>query len=349
MGKRIAMVGSGAIGGYMGAHMVRAGEDVTFIDAWPEHVETMRRDGLSVKGMEPGYDFTTPVKALHVGDVQSLMREAPIDIAFISVKSYDTAWATQLILPYLAEDGVLVSLQNGINEDAIAGVAGWGRTLGCCVGMHGGEMTAAGVVERTTPLNMTGKPELLVGEVHGRITPRAIEIANLLSCAAPASTTSNLWGVRWSKLIINAMRNGVSAATGLGGKARDSNDEALWLTLRLGAQAIRVGRAMGLSLEPIAFDLDAIVRAGDGDAAAREQIKQHISKTMSGRADTQRPSMGQDILKGRRTETDFINGLVARRGKEYGVDASLHEKLNDIIRRVERGQVAPSLELIAGL
>jgi 2-dehydropantoate 2-reductase len=302
-----------------------------------------------VKGMEPGYDFTVPVKALHVSDVQSLVREAPIDIAFISVKSYDTEWATQLILPYLAEDGVVVSLQNSINEDAIAGVAGWGRTLGCCVGMHGGEMTAPGVVERTTPLNMTGKPELLVGEVHGRITPRATEIAAILNCAAPAATTGNLWGVRWSKLIINAMRNGLSAVTGLAGKERDANDQALWVSLRLGAQAIRVGQAMGLALEPIAFDLDAVVRAGDGDAEAREQIKQRIIKSMSGRADTQRPSMGQDILKGRRTETDMINGLVARRGKEYGVDASLHEKMNDIIRRVERGQATPSLALIAGL
>ena len=349
MGKRIAIVGSGAIGGYMGAHVARAGENVTFIDAWPEHVEAMRRDGLLVKGMEPGYDFVQPVRALHVSDVQSLMREAPIDIAFIAVKSYDTEWATQLILPYLADDGVVVSLQNSINEDAIAGVAGWGRTLGCCVGMHGGEMTGPGVVERTTPLNMTGKPELLVGEVHGRVTPRAVEIAKILSAAAPSDVTTNLWGVRWSKLIINAMRNGVSAVTGLAGKERDANDQVLSLTFRLGAQAIRVGRAMGLSLEPIAFDIDTVVKAGDGDAEAHQALKDRIIKVMSGRADTQRPSMGQDILKGRRTETDMINGLVARRGREVGVDASLHEKMNDIVRRVERGQATPSLELIAGL
>jgi len=299
--------------------------------------------------MNPDEGFTTPVRAMHISDVQSLNREAPIDIAFIAVKSYDTDWATQLILPYMAGDGVLVSMQNGINEDTIAAIAGWGRTLGCCVGMHGGEMTEAGVVRRTTPINTGGKPDLLIGEVHGRITPRAQEIAAILNCAAPADTTTNLWGLRWSKLIINAMRNGVSAATGMSGKERDNDDAVRWLTIRLGSQAIRVGRAMGLSLEPISFDLDQLVAAGEGDTAAREQLNRRMVETMAVRSDAQRPSMGQDILKGRRTETDFINGLVARRGVEVGVDASLHAKLNAIVKLVEQGKATPSPELVAGL
>lgn len=349
MAKRIAFVGSGAIGGYMGAHLVRSGQDVVFIDAWPEHVQKMRSDGLQVRGMNEAEHFSTPVRALHISDVQSLCRETPIDIAFIAVKSYDTDWATQLILPYLAGDGVVVSMQNSINEDTIASVAGWGRTMGCCVGMHGGEMTAPGVVERTTPLNKSGKPDLLIGEVHGRVTSRAKEIAAMLDVAAPAATTTNLWGLRWSKLIINAMRNGVSAATGMSGKERDGNEMTRWLTIRLGAQAVRVGRAMGLELEEISFDIDKLVAAGEGDVVAREELSRRMVETMAVRSDSQRPSMGQDILKGRRTETDFINGLVARRGLEVGVDASLHAKLNDIVRQVERGEVKASPDLVSGL
>ena len=108
--------------------------------------------------------------------------------------------------------------------------------------MHGNEMTAAGVVRRTTPINTGGKPDLLIGEVHGRITPRAQEIAALLNCAAPADTTTNLWGLRWSKLIIDAMRNGGPAATGMSGKERDNDDAVRWLTIRLGSQDIRKGR-----------------------------------------------------------------------------------------------------------
>src|SRR3569832_127608 len=102
---KIAIVGAGAVGGYAGAHMVQAGEDVTFIDPWPEHVEHMRRHGLKVTHAREVPEFTVPVRALHVTDAQQLAKETPIDIAFISMKSYDTAWATTLMAQYLASDG----------------------------------------------------------------------------------------------------------------------------------------------------------------------------------------------------------------------------------------------------
>jgi len=135
----------------------------------------------------------------------------------------------------------------------------------------------------------------------------------------------------------------------MSGKERDNDDAVRWLTIRLGSQAIRVGQAMGLSLEPISFDLDQLVAAGEGDVAARDAISRRMVETMAVRSDTQRPSMGQDIRKGRRTETEAINGLVARRGVEVGVDASLHAKLNEIVKMVERGQATPSPALVAGL
>ena len=72
-----------------------------------------------------------PVRALHVTDAQQLAKEKPVDIAFVCMKSYDTAWATMLIRQYLAPDGYVVSLQNCMNEETIAGIVGWGKTLGC--------------------------------------------------------------------------------------------------------------------------------------------------------------------------------------------------------------------------
>ncbi|HEY2242826.1 MAG TPA: 2-dehydropantoate 2-reductase N-terminal domain-containing protein [Xanthobacteraceae bacterium] len=131
MGRKIAIVGAGAVGGYAGAHMVQAGEDVTFIDPWPDHVEHMRKHGLRVTHAMKEPEFTVPVRALHVTDAQRLAKENPVDIAFVCMKSYDTAWATMLISQYLAPDGYVVSLQNCINEPTVAGVVGWGKTLGC--------------------------------------------------------------------------------------------------------------------------------------------------------------------------------------------------------------------------
>src|SRR5690349_24134892 len=107
-GKRIVVVGAGAIGGYTGALMARGGEDVTLIDAWPDHVEYIRAHGMQLSGVTPEEKQSIQVPALHISDVQRLTREKPVDIAVICVKSYDTEWATHLIRPYLAPDGFAV-------------------------------------------------------------------------------------------------------------------------------------------------------------------------------------------------------------------------------------------------
>jgi 2-dehydropantoate 2-reductase len=129
--RTIAIVGAGAVGGYVGAHMVQAGEDVTFIDPWPAHVEHMRKHGLRVTHAMDVPEFRVAVRTLHVTDAQQLAKEKPVDIAFVCMKSYDTAWATMLIRQYLAPDGYVVSLQNCMNEETIAAIVGWGKTLGC--------------------------------------------------------------------------------------------------------------------------------------------------------------------------------------------------------------------------
>src|SRR5579864_9800639 len=105
MGKRIAFVGAGAVGGYVGGHLAHFGEDVTLIDPWPEHIEAIRARGLELDGMTAEERFAvTAAKTMHLTEVQSLAKQKPIDIAFVSVKSYDTEWATMLIRPYLAPE-----------------------------------------------------------------------------------------------------------------------------------------------------------------------------------------------------------------------------------------------------
>lgn len=344
---RVCVVGAGAVGGYVGAHITQAGVDTVLVDPWPEHVEAMRRHGLTVDGMNGAGSVQTAVRALHVGDLQQLVRERPIDVAFIAVKSYDTLWATQMILPYLAPTGCLVSLQNGINEPAIAGIAGWNRTLGCSVSALASELVGPGRIVRNSPLGDAKKPGMRIGEVHGQITPRAERIGELLAHGDSCKVTTNLWGERWSKLTINAMRNGPCAFTGMTGKQRDTNERSRQLSIQLGSSAVRIGRALGLALEPVGgLDLDLLARAGS-DAGALEAITAQIMAVANSRSDAQRPSMGQDILKGRRTETEDINGLVARRGAEVGIDATLHARVNDAIRRIERGEMAPSPDLLA--
>src|SRR5205085_8954096 len=128
--KRIVVVGAGAIGGYTGGNLAHNGFDVTLVDPWPEHVEAIRRDGLALEGITPEEFVLARPKILHLTEVQHLGKQPPIDIAFISVKSYDTEWATMMIRQYLAPSGYVVSLQNCINEERIAALVGWGKTAG---------------------------------------------------------------------------------------------------------------------------------------------------------------------------------------------------------------------------
>src|SRR6202048_1328845 len=216
--KKIAIVGAGAVGGYAGAHMVQAGEDVTYIDPWPENVEAIRKDGLRITHIRDVEPFTVKPRALHLTEAQQLSKEAPIDIAFVCMKSYDTAWATTLIKQYLAPGGYVVSLQNCMNEETIAGIVGWGKTLGSIASSITVGLNAPGQIARAAGKSGSKHTVFRVGEVHGRVTDRAKEVCGLLANADSAYVTENIWGERWSKLVTNVMGNGLSACTGLIGR-----------------------------------------------------------------------------------------------------------------------------------
>ena len=105
MGSRIAIMGAGAAGSYIGAFLTRDGEDVTLIDMWPEHVELMKSIGLRASGSQG--DFTVPVKALHLTEAQEI--KEPFDIVFLAVKSYDTEWATHFVKRFVKPSGFVAS------------------------------------------------------------------------------------------------------------------------------------------------------------------------------------------------------------------------------------------------
>lgn len=350
MGRKIAIVGAGAVGGYAGAHMVQAGEDVTFIDPWPEHVEHMRKHGLRVTHARDVAEFSVPVRALHLTDVQQLAKEPPVDIAFVCMKSYDTAWTTTLIKQYLAPDAFVVSLQNCMNEETIAGIVGWGKTLGCIASSITVNLPEPGHIHRGAGKGGAAHTVYRTGEVHGRITGRAEEVCRLVGYSDSAKVTENLWGERWSKLVANAMGNGLSAGTGLPGAEIVKSEPLRRFATRLGSEAIRVGQALGYSLEEILhLPPETIARAGEGDAAAIEVADAQRLKDMARVSGEQRPSMGQDMMKGRRTEIEFLNGYVVREGEKIGQPCRANAALTDIVTRVERGELKPDPRHITDL
>ena len=346
MGERIAVVGAGALGGHVGGYFAHAGGDVTMIDAWPEHIEAIRRDGLRLEGRTEAERFTVrPAQALHITDLQSLAHGPGFDIVLMAVKSYDTTWATHMIKDLIAPGGYVVSLQNAINEERIAEVVGWGRVVGCIASKIVVELVGPGHIQRRVNRGGNQHTTFRAGECHGAITPRIERLVELLSVSDSAKATTNLWGERWGKLSVNCMRNPFAAATGQGGNANDRDTVIRKLSVKVCGEALKVAKAHGIAPEK-AYGIPAedAIAACDGDAAAMARCEDIILAAIGDRSETARPSMGQDIAKGRRTEIDYLNGFIVEKASEVGLDAPLNRAMRDVVRNVEAKAVTPAPE-----
>ncbi len=352
MRPRIAVIGAGAVGGYVGGHLHRLGHDITLIDAWPAHVETIRQDGLHLSGMSEDENVTVRPPIWHLTEVQDIAKQRPIDICVVAVKSYDTEWASVMMRQYLSPSGFMVSLQNCLNEERMAAAVGWGRVVGCIAAAISVDLYAPGHIRRTVPKGGASHTVFRVGEVHGRITPRVEMLCDMIAGIDSVKATTNLWGERWSKLCLNGMRNGISAATGLSGNEADRNEKIRRFAIQLGGQAVRVGQAQGYVLEKIGkLDPERLALAGEGDPAALAEVEAVLlaGSNAAARSELQRPSMGQDMLKGRRTEIEFMNGFIAAKGSEIGVPAPAHAALTELVLKVSRGDIPASPEAVEAL
>ena len=332
---KIAIMGVGAAGSYIGAFLAREGEDITFIDQWPEHVEMMKRVGLRASGSQG--DFTIPVKALHLTEAQSI--QEPFDIVFIAVKSYDTEWATHFMVRYLKPTGFVVSSQNCMNDELIASIVGYQREVPCVMSHIEVALWEPGHVNRGGEVGRDhGHDVFRTGETNGRITPRVEHLASMLSCIDGARTTTNIWGERWTKLAQNCMGNPVGGISGLGSQGMAQNPRARTLRIQLARETVLVGQALNYSIEPIGgFDADTWARANEGEVF--EEIDASL-QPKAGAVDWH-SSMAQDVKKGRRSEIDYMNGFVVSKGLEVDVPTPVSAAIVELMRHIDAGQVNP--------
>ncbi len=351
MAPRIAIVGAGAVGGYAGAHMVHADHDVTFIDGWPEHVEAMRRDGLTITHLKDIAPFNVKVRALHITDVQGLAKEKPIDIAFICMKSYDTAWSTAMIKPYLADGGYVVSLQNCINEPVIASIVGEDRTLGSIASSITVELTGPGQVFRAAGKSGKSHTVFRVGQPDGKITDRVQR--SVRSGVAHRQRADDHRSRRRALDETDAERDGqrrlrLHRAEGPQLDRRRSHPPVHGpARLRMHSCRTKARAQAGGDVSPRPGDhRPRRRRRCRGQAHLRSNRLDSIKKPGGGE---HRPSMGQDMVKGRRTEIEFMNGLVVEKGKEVGIPTPANAVLTNLVKRVERGELTPDKSNITGL
>src|SRR3954470_19661157 len=189
---RALIWGAGAIGGTLGAYLARAGHDITLVDVVEEHVREINRSGLRITG--PIDEFTTRAPAY---TPEAL--EGRWDTVILATKAHHTESAAETLRPHVTDNGCVVSAQNGLNEIAIARMVGAERTVGSFVNF-GADYLEPGVI------HYGGHGAVVVGEIDGRITPRATAIGDAWRrFDARAIVTPNIWGYLWGKEAYGAM------------------------------------------------------------------------------------------------------------------------------------------------
>ncbi|MBI2872620.1 MAG: 2-dehydropantoate 2-reductase [Chloroflexi bacterium] len=335
MAKNIAVLGTGAIGSSIGADLTRAGHNVVLIDQWPAHVEAMKAHGVRVTIKQQ--EFVTPVRVFHLAEMKDLercARQPPLDIVFLAVKSYDTCWMAEFIKPYLKPDGVLVSVQNSLNDEWIAPIIGRERDIACAFELSA-EVFEPGLVKRNTDHAGTN---FVLGELDGTITPRLREVAQILGAVGNIEISTNIWGAKWSKLVYNTMGSTVRAALDASQQVILENPLVLGLCCKLGRETAQVGSALGYKLEPI-FGLKAEDFLGLSDEVFQKLILKVFSLVGRGA----RTMVQQDIMKGRLTEIEYLNGLVVKKGREAKVPTPASEALTFVLKQIEQGKLKPGL------
>lgn len=331
IGPRVAVLGSGANGSSIGADLLDAGVDVTLVEQWPAHVEAIRADGLTI--IEPQRTRTVRPRALHVCEVAEVRH--PFDVVLVVMKAYDTRWASELIASVLAPDAVVAAVQNGLTTDAVAAAVGPDRTVGTVIEVSA-TMTEPGVVHRHTPPARSW----FAVDAAGSGDP----VAELLAHAGTVARFDDIAAAKWMKLVSNAS---VLVPTALlGAPMLDAIDVPgmRQTMLDAGREALAVGRARGHRPLPI-FGL------GEDDLTEADMIVERMLDILYDRfvvagATT---TVLQDWRKGRRSEAEDINGLVAAEGARRGIPTPVNARIVRLAGDVERGALEPDVSVAPAL
>jgi len=326
---KIAIVGTGAIGASMGADMVRAGLDVTFIEQWPAHVDVMRERGLTVH--LPTETQVTPITAYHLCEVAEI--RATFDIVFTSVKTYDTRWVAELMKPLMRADSVFVGLQNGMTIDAVSEILGAERSIGAVLGIAA-NMPEPAVVNRQVPVAGTW---LSVGTMSGERTVRLEQVAAVLAHAGTVEITGDIRSAKWMKLIANIPEMLPSGILGVPLLEAATMDGIRPVMNEMSREAYALAIDLGITMLPsLGKTVDEVP---DSDQYALDLLDRVLE---SFSAPDTRVAVLQDWDKGRRAELDAFSGYIVAQRAALGGRAPVNEAILRLSERIERGELVPS-------
>ncbi|AYG62521.1 ketopantoate reductase family protein [Rhizobium jaguaris] len=324
---KIAFVGTGAQGASIGADFALAGLDVTFIEQWPEHVDAMNERGITVH--LPMRSINANVRAKHLCQVAELRER--FDIIFLVVKAYDTRWTCQLVEPVLASDGLVVGVQNGMTQHAIASVVGVERTVGAVFDMAS-NMFVPGVTNRQNDHDTSW---FALGALDPANRARVERIAELLRLSGRVEVSDDIGSAKWMKLVVNAAQLVPSAILNLPFAEAIKMPGMATVMRTAGYEAMRAAQADGASIVPI---LGMAPTTTNDPERYVDEIFDEVLKTFM-MPDTLTTVL-QDWRKRRRAEVLDINGYVVETLKRAEQAAPINERIVEIARSIERGSLA---------
>lgn len=289
---KIAVMGSGAVGGYYGGLLAHTGQDVTFI-ARGAHLAALRTSGLQVKSVHG--DFT--IAPAQVTDTPAEVGQ--VNLVLVCVKTPNTDEAAKAIKPMVGPDTTVVSLQNGIDAaERIGAIVGMEHMVGGATWLSSA-IEAPGVIRQISQFR-----RIVVGELDGRITPRVQALFEVLKgTGATVELSDNIVKVVWTKFLFIASISGVGSITRLGIGDYRAVPETRTVLVSLMHEVEAVARASGTAL-----DTDVVEQT----LALVDNAAPHI-----------KPSMQLDVEAGRRSEVDSIIGVICRKGRELAVPTPL--------------------------
>lgn len=300
---KIAVMGAGSIGSLFGGILAEAGNDVTLI-ARENHVKAIQQNGLRIEG----------ISGKHVVKVNGVTTPShiknPPDLILLTVKAYDIRQAVIDVEELMEKDTVLLCLQNGLGLEEIASkIIGRERVLRG-VTCHGALLKEPGLVAHT------GRGETVIGELNGKITERARNLADTFSNAGLSTrVTDNINGTVWTKVLINASINPFGALTTMKNGELLIIPEIKELMTETVYEGIKVAKKNGVKLEDDPVTL--MIKTAEMTAQNKN-------------------SMLQDIEKGKITEIDFINGAISNFGKRKGVSTPLNRLLTHLVKGLSK-------------
>lgn len=296
---KVAVMGAGAVGCYYGAMLARAGHEVVLIGR-PSHVEAVRANGLRLETQ--AFDEQVRIEAsTEAGAVQGA------DLVLFCVKSTDTESAAAQIQPHLAPGALVLTLQNGVDNDARVRAALPSHDVAAAVVYVATEMAGPGHVKHH------GRGELVIAPSR-----RSEEVAQaLIAAGVPTQISDNVRGALWAKLVLNCAYNALSAVSQLPYGELVQGTGVTDVIRDVVAECLAVAKAEG------------VVIPGDVDAAVRG-----IAQSMP----SQYSSTAQDLARGKRSEIDHLNGLVVRRGEALGVPTPANRVLFVMVKLLEGKQ-----------